>query len=277
MVYILIPIFNRKEFTLACLQAIAAQQYPAEEIRTVVIDAGSSDGSASAIAAAFPRTLLIHGASTWWWTRCMNEGLRRAVLPHAHAGDFMLALNDDTAFAPDYIRTLVELSRAHGRAIVGSLIKNFFQKDRTEEAGIIANWRTFTFTRRRTLTPEEQKRGYVDETDTLPGRGVLVPIEVFARIGTFAQTLPQSAADYDFFMRAKDAGLRLLVSCNAIVYNKEPLHVSAPRLSFWKTYFSLKSTRCLYVQIIFALRRAPSVWLKITAVLRIFWRMARRS
>jgi hypothetical protein len=57
--------------------------------------------------------------------------------------------------------------------------------------------------------------------DVLPGRGTLVPLEVFRRIGTFnRRRLPHYGADYEFSIRARRAGFKLAVSHRATVYAK---------------------------------------------------------
>ncbi len=55
----------------------------------------------------------------------------------------------------------------------------------------------------------------------LPGRGTLIPVEVFKTIGNFNQKkLPHYGADYEFSFRAKQAGYRLLIANRARVYAK---------------------------------------------------------
>ena len=79
---------------------------------------------------------------------------------------------------------------------------------------------------------------------TLPGRGMLVPREVFSRIGLLdAKAFPQYSADSDFSLRARKAGYGLLCCCDTAlvvmashtgpgsVYRRDPLHVFLR--SFW--------------------------------------------
>ncbi|KKU74655.1 MAG: hypothetical protein UY01_C0029G0001, partial [Candidatus Nomurabacteria bacterium GW2011_GWB1_47_6] len=54
----------------------------------------------------------------------------------------------------------------------------------------------------------------------LPGKGTLIPVEVFEKIGNFNyRRLPHYIADYEFFCRAKRNGFKLIVSNKARNYN----------------------------------------------------------
>jgi len=50
------------------------------------------------------------------------------------------------------------------------------------------------------------------------GRGTLIPVDVFARIGLFdAEHLPHYGADHDFYLRARKVGIGLAIAENAFV------------------------------------------------------------
>jgi len=65
MIYILIPVHNRKEFTRQCLLSLRKQTY--KKIKIVVIDDGSLDGTGGMLAREFPAVHVIKGDGNLWW------------------------------------------------------------------------------------------------------------------------------------------------------------------------------------------------------------------
>ena len=70
MVYIVIPCFNRKKLTRGCLQALENQTY--KDFKVIVVDDGSTDGTANMITREFPETILLFGDGNLFWTGATN-------------------------------------------------------------------------------------------------------------------------------------------------------------------------------------------------------------
>jgi len=266
MIFILIPIFNRKELTLACLASFAKQSYKNYEL--VIVDDGSTDGSGDAIKKMYPEATIIRGDGNWWWTKSMNEGLR-FILPRSKPGDFVLTINDDVEIDPNYLQTLVDISISNERAIVGSIVKNFYDNTWIQDAGVNVDWKKFVFLKQQNTGGNKINK----DIDTLACRGLLVPVEVFHKIGVFNTILPHYSADYVFSMRAKRLGFKLLMSYEAVVYNKDrPGNKEFP---FWQRYWSRRSSSNVPMQIGLALLGAPSIYLKIKCIAIILARFVR--
>jgi hypothetical protein len=93
--------WNTRELTLACLRALAADgtQRPRE---VVVVDNGSEDGSADAIARAFPGVVLLRNAHNAGYAGGNNQGAQRA------SGRFLCLLNSDTEVRPGALDALAD-------------------------------------------------------------------------------------------------------------------------------------------------------------------------
>jgi GT2 family glycosyltransferase len=98
--------WNTRELTLACLRALAADS-PKHSREVVVIDNDSSDGSADAIAAAFPRTVLARNSENLLYAGGNNQGARLAT------GRWLCLLNSDTEVRPGALDMLVDWLEAH--------------------------------------------------------------------------------------------------------------------------------------------------------------------
>lgn len=266
MIYILIPIYNRKELTLACLASLEKQTY--RDYKFVIVDDGSTDGSGDAIKKLYPEATIIRGNGDWWWTKSMNEGMR-FILPQSAPGDFVLTLNDDVEVAPDYLRTLLDISTANGRAVVGSIVKNFYNNKWVQDAGVHINWNKFVF-----LKLQDPKNKKINnDVDTLACRGLLVPVEVFHTIGAFGKMLPHYSSDYVFSIRAKRRGFRLMMSYEAVVYSKD--RPGDKEFPFWQRYWSRRSSSNVPMQIGLALLGAPTVYLKFKCIAIVIARFMR--
>ncbi|MFN9334578.1 MAG: glycosyltransferase family 2 protein [Planctomycetota bacterium] len=98
--------WNTRELTLACLRALFAES-PRHAREVVVVDNGSADGSADAIAAAFPQVRLLRNADNWLYAAGNNQGAAVAT------GAYVCTLNSDTEVRPGALDLLVDWLRDH--------------------------------------------------------------------------------------------------------------------------------------------------------------------
>jgi N-acetylglucosaminyl-diphospho-decaprenol L-rhamnosyltransferase len=107
---IVVPTRDTRELTLACLAAVRRQEIPGIEI--IVVDDGSSDGTAEAIAALHPGVRVLRHErpdAPAGFTRSANRGLREA------GGDVLLLLNSDTEVDPGGLAALLAAFAADPR------------------------------------------------------------------------------------------------------------------------------------------------------------------
>ena len=76
MLYLVIPVFNRLPFTRTCLQALRQQTHTGFKI--IVVDDGSTDGTALVLAREFPEVEVLIGSGNLFWTAAVNLGIRQA-------------------------------------------------------------------------------------------------------------------------------------------------------------------------------------------------------
>lgn len=112
-VYIITPVYNRKATTLKCLQHLS-QIGDLHRYQVVIVDDGSTDGTAAVINVAYPDVAVLTGSGDLWWTGAVAMGMQYAA---EQGAEFFIWLNDDCLPNAGTIAALVEFMRQHPGAI----------------------------------------------------------------------------------------------------------------------------------------------------------------
>lgn len=243
-VNILIPVHNRIDVTMECLACLERQTY--RNTRIVVVDDGSTDGTYETIKSKYPHIGVLRGDGNLWWTGAIHLGVEH-VLRHARNGDFVLSLNNDTYFEDDFIESLVSMGLKLGRAIVGSMEVNYRNRNEVLSRGVWLDWKELRYHVEKGLPPEGEICN--EHINVLPGRGTLIPIEVFRKLGNYNKDkFPHYIADYEFAMRAFNAGFKLVVSYRSVIYARTDITTISIRdgrpftlREAYTQFFSIKS------------------------------------
>jgi hypothetical protein len=122
---------NRRADTLACLASLAESDYA--NLSVLVLDNASTDGSAEAVAAAFPAVQVLPLAQNLGYAGNNNVGITAALTQGA---DWVYVLNEDTVQAPDCLTNLLALGESDPRiGIVGPLVYHFDEPQVIQSAG----------------------------------------------------------------------------------------------------------------------------------------------
>jgi glycosyltransferase involved in cell wall biosynthesis len=181
-----IPVHNRVAWTRQCLDGLERQDQMGMLI--IVVDDGSTDGTAEMLRTEYPEVEVITGDGNLWWTRATNAGV-----------------NDDTTPPDDLVSTMVaDAARVQPALLVAMGVSA--TDGRVLYAGEIVDWPRARFVQ---VSPDTSS-GTLAEVTHCPGRGLLVPASAFSEIGLFdAMAFPHGGADFDFSARAASAGYQL--------------------------------------------------------------------
>ncbi len=262
MVYVVTPVYNRKELTERFLRCLLNQTY--KEIEVVIIDDGSTDGTSDMIENLYPQVTLIQGTGDLWWSGGTNEGLLY-VLEKARDEDYVLIINDDLEFDTDYIGKIVNFARQHPKTLVGSVVVDINHPDKIWDGGRMTNWFT---AKDRILnvgeTLEDFEPGTFFEVSQLTGRGMLAPVRVFKDAGIYDAVRFKHRGDTEFPVRATKEGYKQVVYYGAIVKShvdntyefdiKDVYQLS----DVHRYFFDFRSSFWLKFRINFALKTAKS-------------------
>lgn len=261
MIYIVTPVYNRKGFTKNYLEALSKQTV--QDFKIIIVDDGSTDGTAQMIADEFPNIILLQEPGDLWWAEATNIGVRYAI---EHGATYVMTLNDDTLPEPDYMEKMIYWSQQKPNALLGAFAINALDSTPIF-GGEILDWKSGKFVDLLKKIPTENHLG-LHSVNVFPGRGLLLPIEVFENIGFYdSKNFPQTVADLDFTARAFNAGYQIFCNFDAKIkiYPEESGGVTLRKKKSLKNYylhlFGMRGGGNLKWFTIFAFKNAPAKYL----------------
>ncbi len=205
--HILLPVHNRRVTTVRFVEALRGQTWRA--FRLVLIDDGSSDGTADAVRALWPAVDVVTGDGHWWWAGALDQGCRRLAATSVADADVVLLINDDVELAPDFLaRALAEFTPLRDTLLLARQVDAATGAELDFGGGVRADLKHLRFAAAR--SPEE--------INCLPTRGLFLRWGDLQRAGGFRpERLPHYLSDYEFTLRAARRGLALRVARDAVV------------------------------------------------------------
>jgi len=207
--------WNGREDTLACLRSLHHATYL--ELSVVVVDNGSTDGGPEAVATEFPAVRVLRLGENRGFAGGVNAGVDVAL---GNGADAVLLLNNDTTVEPGFLEPL---TAAACGAIVGAACAQILDSatGRIWYAGA-------SYDPRR--GHQGRHTGYGDpplepeiapyETERACGGAMLIPRAALEDVGPLDETLFAYAEDVDWSLRARRAGLRILVVPASVVHHR---------------------------------------------------------
>ena len=213
---------NRVDRTRECLESLRASTCEAE-LLVVLVDDGSTDGTAEVVSGEFPEVKLLSGDGSLWWAGATNPAIAECL---QHRCDYVLLLNQDSILRSDTVNILLDHAVRQPRTICAAVNVDFDSPDIVLWAGThwgpIRPYLPFVFCAKSSLWPKEHIVDSLPEKpfvcDTIVGRATLIPGEVIEVIGLLdAKCFPQYGGDNDYGLRAKKAGFDIHVVPSALV------------------------------------------------------------
>jgi GT2 family glycosyltransferase len=256
--FIVIPVHNRVNLTRNFLLSLRRQTRT--DFTVIVIDDGSTDGTSEMVQGDFPEVVLLRGDGNLWWSRATNLGVQYAL---DHGAKYLMTVNDDTVLADDFIEKMLYWAEREPRVLLGAMALDSATRQPVY-GGERINWWSAGYVKVLDLVAPEDRHG-LHEATHLPGRGLLIPAEVFHKIGLFAaKRLPQSMADFDFTLRAVRAGYRAFCNYDAkvFVFPETIAGLHFRREKSWRNYFNhlfgIKGSGNLIFFFFYAVRNCPT-------------------
>ena len=210
------PVHNRRDITLHCLRSLSRIDRTGLEVHVVVVDDGSTDGTADAIREKFPDVRVIQGDGNLWYTAGTNLGIRTALESNP---DYILCFNDDSIFDAGSVRALVDRAERNQNSIVGALLLLWDEPHRVFQ--VAPYWNTLRGGwqhRRQLIVWNVPSTAFA--VDLIVGNCVLYPRKAFELFGLPDPTISAQYGDSEFTTRIRKAGWDLLIEPKARIFCK---------------------------------------------------------
>jgi len=229
--------------TRALLPTLAACRLPAGwSAKTLVVDNGSTDGSAAALAAEFPDVELLALPENLRFAGGNNHGIRHAL---ATGADAIMLLNNDTRVDPGLLeRLLLALEQDPGAAAAAPLIYFGAPSQRIWYAGGIVRPALGWVAHRGLRTLDRGQYRAVEPTGYLTGCCLLARRAAWERVGLLDERYFIYAEDADWSLRVRAQGDRLLFVPSARVWHA--VSAASGAASPFKIYHRLRANARLF-------------------------------
>lgn len=207
---VLMTCHNRVKNTIDCLTTVKKQKPFAASVELFLVDDGSSDGTAQAVAEIFPQAAVILGDGNLYWCGGMRVAFAQAI---ERDYDFYLWLNDDTCLDDDALFRLFQTYANASSQLGASLIIVGSTCERESGVMTYGGWRQ----RVGKLGPISWEKiqplmNHWTTCDTMNGNCVLISRAVVEKTGNLDVTFTHSIGDLDYGLRAKKQGCQIVIA-----------------------------------------------------------------
>lgn len=197
--------WNQTALTIDCLTSLAQQDYG--NFRVLVIDNGSTAGSAGAIRSQFPQVELIELPENIGYSPANNLGIKHAL---AQKCDYVFLLNNDTTVDSQMLTHLVAVAESDASiGMTGPTMLYYSNPEIIWSAGASIDWRTGAATQ----LDEGRHLGSIDnaacrDVDYITSCAVCIKKQVFEDVGLMDERYFIYYEEADLSIRASAKGWR---------------------------------------------------------------------
>ncbi len=205
----------------------ARESHERAALQVVVVDNGSSDGTADLVRREYPWVKVVESGGNIGFARGCNLGFQHVNTP------FMLLLNPDAVLSHQALSTMVAFMEAHPQAgIVGPAIRG--SDGGLQQAGLMptawgliraAAGRGSAHANKRRIIPGERPF----QTDWLCGAVLLIRTNLFAELGGFDPRFFLYFEETDLCWRARQCGIELWAVGDAVAEHVVSASVNSVR------------------------------------------------
>ncbi|MBN1127104.1 MAG: glycosyltransferase family 2 protein [Sedimentisphaerales bacterium] len=234
---VLLTCHNRKNKTMACLHALYVQVLPAEVgLSVYLVDDGSSDGTAEAVAGQFPDVRILQGNGNLYWCGGMRWAWEEAAKSNY---DAYLWLNDDIELLPDALFAILNTwFNQYKETQKSSIIVGACRDPRSNQ--LVYGGYGWDVSKGNLPESNHPQRCY-----TMNGNIVFVPRDVACTVGNLSSDYTHAMGDIDYGLRASKMGFAIYIAPGILglcAANSPTKWVSSavPFIERWKNLHSPK-------------------------------------
>ncbi len=226
-VSVIILTWNGRAYLTECLESLAAQT--CRDFETILVDNGSTDGSAEYVRGAYPWVRLLELQENVGFAEGNNHGLALTQ------GAYIVTLNNDTKAAPEFLAELVQVVESDaGIGMVAAKMRNYYKPEWIDAVGLKIGTNGLGYN----IGIGETDSGQYDGAAIFGpcGGAALYRREMLDEIGFYDPDFFAYYEDFDLAWRARLAGWNALVAPRALVYHVHS--ATGGVMSGFKTYYT---------------------------------------
>jgi hypothetical protein len=207
--------WNEYDDTAECLESLLALEYPNFDV--VLVDNGSTDGSAARLESEFPAVDVVHTGENLGYAGGMNVGTREVL---DRGVDYVWQLNNDVVVPDESLLTdLVErMETTDDVGMLTPLVREYPNTDTVWFWKGSLDWTTANADHAE--PPPSLPEGLVDN-DYIPNCSLLFPSAVLEEVGLLPEEYFLYYDDVEHAVRITAGGYRLLTDTSTEIYHKE--------------------------------------------------------
>jgi GT2 family glycosyltransferase len=202
--------WNGGDYLIRCVDSIMKTDYPNDLLEVIIVDNGSTDGSAKLAKKMFPQVKLIENERNLGFCIGNNIGIKNS------SGDIIILLNNDTIVDKDWIKEILKCAQDQKVGIIGCRL--YFPGTKIIQSlgfrmKFLGYWESIG-------AGQEDKGQFnnIECVDYVSGAALAIKREVLDKIGLLDPIFYAYREDADLCYRARRAGYKIVTS-NAIVYH----------------------------------------------------------
>ena len=243
-VQIIIVTWNKKNDILRLLNCLRALDYPTSDFAILVVDNGSSDGSADAIEADFPEVTLLRHVDNLGGSGGFNAGMQWA-LTHQASADYFWLLDNDALVDNQALKVLTQVLEAHSEAaLCGSRVMNAERPDEIVEVGAFINNRIGEVSCH--IPPTDAAPDAVFSVDYAAACSLLARVSVVRQVGLWYEEFFVYWDDMEWGTRMRAAGYAVLASNASIVWHPAWDNRTIDHSALWRSYYRTRNALCFF-------------------------------
>ena len=251
-VSVIIPTYNRKEMLRETLNSLAQQTYPSDHFEVIIVDDGSTDGTAAITAEIFPFAL------RYFWQSNQGDAAARNLGAQQSQAEILVFLDDDILVDVGYLTHLMQAyDMGQNNIIVGTC--NLWLAETTD------------FSKNFYASPVFDDTHVVIEVPLrdVYSNNMALPRESYFKIGMMqGLDFPGSSmwCDLDFNYRAYQQGFQFYRSTKAVCWHRDytvsslDIHKKRMRTASYRAVVLLQKYPELLVHVPMFQDKAPIIW-----------------
>jgi GT2 family glycosyltransferase len=216
-VSIIILNWNGLYDTIECIESVEKIDYPYYEL--IVVDNASEGNDVAVLREKFGQLIhIIENDKNYGFAEGCNIGMRYAI---SGGTDYILLLNNDTTVAPDFLMEMTLVGESDERiGILGPKIYFYDAPNVIWEAGGKINWWLASIKVHSHGEMDNARHDKITIKDFVSGAAMLIKSKLLDTISLLDSSFFFGYEDYDFCIRARRSGFKIVYVPSARIWHK---------------------------------------------------------